>query len=136
MLIGVTQQVLIRPERKERLDALDQKWHDFLGRCGLSVLLLPNDPSGVRKLLSKYKPGGFLLTGGNDLGAYGGDAPERDATERKVMDFALDQSYPLMGVCRGMQFIQHHFEIQLENVHFLEYSSVMSFIILSRHVSL
>ncbi len=116
MLIGVTQQVLVRPERKERLDALDQKWHDFLARCGLTVLLLPNDPSAVQILLLKYEPRGFLLTGGNDLADYGGDAPERDSTERKIMDFALAHSYPLMGVCRGMQFIQHSFGIELEKV--------------------
>jgi putative glutamine amidotransferase len=59
---------------------------------------------------------GILLTGGNDLTAYGGDAPERDATESVLIDIADKRALPILGVCRGMQMIQHRFGIRLERV--------------------
>jgi putative glutamine amidotransferase len=59
---------------------------------------------------------GILLTGGNDLSAYGGDAPERDATENILIDIADKRTLPVLGVCRGMQMIQHRFGIRLERV--------------------
>jgi putative glutamine amidotransferase len=59
---------------------------------------------------------GILLTGGNDLTAYGGDAPERDATESVLIDIADKRALPILGVCRGMQMIQHRFGIRLGRV--------------------
>jgi putative glutamine amidotransferase len=43
--------------------------------------------------------GGIVLTGGNDLTAYGGDAPDRDATETALLDFAERRNLPVLGVC-------------------------------------
>jgi putative glutamine amidotransferase len=60
--------------------------------------------------------GGLLFTGGNDLAALGGDAPERDAVESALLAWALDRNLPLLGVCRGMQVIQQHFAIPLRRV--------------------
>ena len=48
----------------------------------------------------------MVLTGGNDLAALGGDAPERDATENALLDAAESRRLPVIGVCRGMQVIQ------------------------------
>jgi putative glutamine amidotransferase len=60
---------------------------------------------------------GIVLTGGNDLAAYGGDAPERDETETALLDLAERRDLPVLGVCRGMQVIQHRFGTRLEKVH-------------------
>jgi gamma-glutamyl-gamma-aminobutyrate hydrolase PuuD len=116
ILVGVTQRVDIVPERGERRDALDQRWIAFLAACGLAPMPLPNDPEVATSLLKSVPFGGFLLTGGNDLSAYGGDAPERDATEALVYRFALKRSLPILGVCRGMQFLQHAHGVALEPV--------------------
>jgi putative glutamine amidotransferase len=59
---------------------------------------------------------GIVLTGGNDLAAYGGDAPERDETETALLDLAERRELPVLGVCRGMQMIQHRAGIPLERV--------------------
>ena len=56
---------------------------------------------------------GFILTGGNSLTNYGGIAPERDEVEFFLLKHALANSIPLIGVCRGMQVIQHYFDISL-----------------------
>jgi N5-(cytidine 5'-diphosphoramidyl)-L-glutamine hydrolase len=59
---------------------------------------------------------GLVLTGGNDLAALGGDAPERDAVENSLLDFAARRRLPVIGVCRGMQLIQQRCGVPLLRV--------------------
>ena len=47
---------------------------------------------------------------------YGGNAPERDATETALMDLAKSKRLPVYGFCRGMQFILDYFGQDLRNV--------------------
>jgi putative glutamine amidotransferase len=114
-VIALTQRVVV-DERGERRDALDQRWSRMLARVGFLPLLLPNDLEVARELLERLRPRGILLTGGNDLAAYGGDAPERDELELFLVEHALAHRLPLLGVCRGMQVIQHALGVALEPV--------------------
>ena len=59
-----------------------------------------------------------ILSGGNDVDPllYGGKrsenssiAPERDATEKRMIELALEKKIPLLGICRGMQFLNVYF---------------------------
>jgi putative glutamine amidotransferase len=114
--IAVTQRVEIVPGYGERRDALDQRWTDFLARVDILPLLVPNNPATLPGLLVNIPVDGILLTGGGDLTAYGGNAPERDATEAALIRFAIEKGVPLIGVCRGMQAIQHYFGATLVRV--------------------
>jgi putative glutamine amidotransferase len=76
-------------------------------------VLIPNVIEVARDLCSEEEIAGLVLTGGNDLAVLGGDAPERDAVERALMDLAERRELPVLGVCRGMQMIQHRFAIKL-----------------------
>lgn len=115
--IGVSQRVTLVTEYGERRDALDQRWTVFLTSCGLIPILIPNHPPTANLLLKAIPLDGFLLTGGNNLVELGGDAPERDATELLLLEQARKSHKPLLGVCRGMQFLQNYFGVQLETVH-------------------
>ena len=44
---------------------------------------------------------GFLFTGGQDVGS----CPERDALETLVLSKALQSDNAILGICRGLQFI-------------------------------
>lgn len=112
--IAITQRVDIHPGHGERRDGLDQRWWPFLARCGLKPLVLPNHPETALALLDDAV--GLLLSGGNDLVAYGGDAPERDETEHRLLDAALASGLPTLGICRGMQVILDHFGAILEPI--------------------
>jgi len=115
-LIGLSQRVTLEESTQERRDALDQQWAGFLNNCGVCPFLIPNHPPTVRDILSSVPLAGIILTGGNNLQKYGGDAPERDETETLLFEWALKKDLPLLGVCRGMQFIQNYYEISLQLV--------------------
>src|SRR5271165_6978792 len=101
--VAITQRVEVVPGFGERRDCLDQAWTRFLAACGLLPVLVPNVTDVALALCERANVSGVLLTGGNDLAALGGDAPERDAVENALLDFAEQHKLPVLGVCRGMQ---------------------------------
>jgi gamma-glutamyl-gamma-aminobutyrate hydrolase PuuD len=106
-IVAVSQRVDVLADRGERRDSLDQRWELLLADCGLLALRIPNNPAQAMALLEAVQPQGVLLTGGNDITAYGGDAPERDATEAVLIDWAKAGRQPLFAVCRGLQMLMH-----------------------------
>jgi len=114
--VAITQRVSVVAEYGERRDCLDQAWPRFLAACGLLPLALPNVMEIAITLCAGADVSGLVLTGGNDLAALGGDAPERDATENALLDLAESRGLPVLGVCRGMQVIQRRCAIPLHRV--------------------
>jgi len=81
---------------------------------GLPVMLpLTDDPEALRQLSAQCD--GFLLTGGHDVspGVYGAArlpacgacSPERDRMESALLALAMAADKPVLGICRGIQFI-------------------------------
>lgn len=108
MRIAITQRADEASSHRERRDALDQRWASCLESLGVTPVPLPNglhDPQAWARSLGIQ---GLLLSGGNDLcGLPGarGEAPERDRSERLLLDMAHTQQWPVLGVCRGMQML-------------------------------
>lgn len=115
-LVAITQRVGIEPNYAERRDMLDQRWARFLATCGFAILPLPNDPEIALDLVGEAAPVALVFSGGNDLVACGGDAPERDATESRLLDHAVQTGLPLLAICRGLQFLLHAFGSRLERI--------------------
>ena len=116
MTVAITQRVSVIPEHGERRDCLDQTWPRFLAACSLTPLPMPNVAEVALEMFRRADLAGLLLTGGNDLVALGGDAPERDAAENALLDEAETRGLPVLGVCRGMQLIQHRAKVPLIRV--------------------
>jgi gamma-glutamyl-gamma-aminobutyrate hydrolase PuuD len=115
-VVALTQRVSVVPAYGERRDCLDQAWTRFLAACGLLPVLLPNVTEAAVALCERTGIAGLVFTGGNDLAVLGGDAPERDAVENALLDWAEPRGLPVLGVCRGMQVIQQRFDVQLRRV--------------------
>ena len=114
--IFITQRVELIAAINERRDALSQEWAALAEECGFALIPVPNCLPALRRLAEALPPDGIILSGGNDLAAYGGDAPERDEAEEFLIQFSIDHKIPLLGVCRGTQMLLHHFGTPLQRI--------------------
>jgi N5-(cytidine 5'-diphosphoramidyl)-L-glutamine hydrolase len=91
----------------EPAETLAAEWPPVLRRALGSVrwLPIPNLGGEVGRFLRPFAVGGVILTGGNDVGA----CPERDRTERSLIDDCIRARRPILGVCRGLQVLQDYF---------------------------
>jgi putative glutamine amidotransferase len=109
LLVGVSQRVDFFHERGEQRDALDQRVSQWISKLGCIPVPIPNNMGGfisdddvsLQQWLAELNLQAFVLSGGNDIG----EAPERDQTERQILDYASSNNMPLLGICRGMQMM-------------------------------
>lgn len=111
-----TQRVEVIESYQERRDCADQRIADFISACGFLPVPVPNSADLAEQMIETIRPAGIILTGGNSLVAYGGNAPERDAMDKALIELAIQNTIPLYGFCRGMQSILFHFGNELVNV--------------------
>lgn len=106
--IGLTQRVVFFPDAGERRDCLDQNWARLMRVLGWAPIPLSNEVTNVSEYVQTLNLDGVLLTGGNDLASveHAGDvAPERDRFEQELLDVCTKRVLPVLGVCRGAQFL-------------------------------
>lgn len=111
-----TQRVEVIESYNERRDCADQRIAEFIRTCGYLPIPVPNIPSVVREIVDEIKPAGIVLVGGNSLVKYGGNAPERDETDKILIELAVEKSIPVYGFCRGMQSILDYYDNELVKV--------------------
>lgn len=110
--LGISQRLDQIEGRNEARDALDYRWSELLWELGILAIPLPTGISDHEQYFSELKLDGFILSGGNDIGT----APQRDVLESAVLSFARERRLPVLGVCRGMQFINHYLDGTLVEV--------------------
>ena len=84
-------------------------------KAGAIPVMLPitNNISEIKDIAEKFD--GFLFTGGHDVSPEiynekkkdycGSVCYERDEMEDKLLHFVLEKDKPILGICRGIQFI-------------------------------
>ncbi len=115
-IIIFTQRVELITSYGERRDCADQRISDFIYTCGYLPVPIANKPEIMQKIISEIKPSKIILTGGNSLVKYGGNAPERDETDKILIELSIKNKIPLYGFCRGMQSILDYFGNDLVKV--------------------
>lgn len=108
--IGLTQRVEVVEAYDERRDCLDQRWSTLLQEH--DILPLPNRVDDVEMYLDRLQLEGLILTSGNDLSTLDDPddpAPERDRFERAALAYAITESVPVLGVCRGLELLTVYF---------------------------
>ena len=111
-----TQRVEIVESYQERRDCADQRIAEWISKAGFLPVPVPNNAKTAEDLVKVLGPAGIVLTGGNSLAAYGGNAPERDQVDEILIRTAIRQDIPVYGFCRGMQSILVYFGNRLEHV--------------------
>jgi putative glutamine amidotransferase len=114
--IGISLRVVSAEGYEEPRDALAHDWYDYLQVLfgdEVDWLLIPNlGQEAINSKLARWQLDGLILTGGNDVG----ENVRRDETELALLDFAVRQGVPVVGICRGLQLIWHYFGGELKSV--------------------
>ena len=119
MLVFVSQQ-RATDKHGQPCDCLESSYVDFFSANGITLLPVPNlgrvKTKAYLELFSQVE--GLVLSGGNNIcpEMYSrsgvdaeGCAPVRDETEQELLKHAVENRMPVLGICRGMQFINVYF---------------------------
>lgn len=122
--IGISQRVIEASQGAKR-DGLEQTYPLYFESFGVTLIPVPNVLRSPAKYLQDLGVEAIILSGGNDVhpslygeaiqtdGTY---APERDATERAMLDYATHEFIPTLCICRGLQFLNVYFGGKLAQV--------------------
>ena len=110
-IIGI---VPLVDDEKESLWMLPGYMDGITEAGGLPIMLpLTHDPDTIRQMLNTVQ--GILLTGGHDVSpVIYGEKPlpecgvaskERDAMESELVKQCIRKDTPILGICRGIQFL-------------------------------
>ncbi len=116
--------VVEAPGYEETRDAISHDWIRLVARLGWVPVLVPNSLDHPAEYLEQQNVEALILSGGNDLYVQSGShdpapsdvAPDRDRTERLLLDYAIEKRISVFGVCRGMQFLNVHFNGGLQRI--------------------
>ena len=103
--IGISLRIMKAPNYDESRDAIGHDWAQFLEKIELVPIFIPNNLENTSKFLNDVEIEGLIISGGDNLGDY----PQRDSTEKSLLEYGIKNKIPIFGVCRGMQIINDFF---------------------------
>jgi len=114
MRIGLSMRTFSTGSYVEHRDGLAQDWASFLEKLEYVPIFIPNSLLKVDEFLSNLSLDMIILTGGGDcplqLETSTKDIQnKRNFTEKALIEYSIDNKIPLLGVCRGFQFINIYF---------------------------
>ena len=120
-MILVTPRLDTIEDRNEVRLSLDLRWVQLLEYLDLKFQIFGyQDICSVDNEYFFNDIQGVLLTGGNNIPGVNVTSNSvdyiRDSIEKRILEYALKNQLPVLGVCRGMQFINHYFGGQLKKI--------------------
>ena len=97
------------------LDVLENDYVRFFEKFGIQLIPVSNIVDVLTYF--QFEVSGIVLSGGNNVGpsVYGEEkelsdvSAKRDSTEGRLLDEGIKREVPILGICRGMQFINAYF---------------------------
>ena len=112
MNILITQVVTFQKKRGF-IFSLSKDWIDYASKIGVN--LIPYDYNFKKLKLNKIKIDGLILSGGNNLSTLKKNKENlfRDNHEIKIFKYCLNNKIPILGICRGFQFISSYYKSKI-----------------------
>lgn len=106
---------------REMRDSISHDWIRYVEDLGLTPVIMPNCLKDPVSYFIKESCGALVLTNGEDIrlkkrsnNKFTGT--ERDLTEAELLTAAIKKDIPVIGVCRGSQFINKYFGGEITDV--------------------
>ena len=113
LLVAISQRVDFIESHKEFRDSLDHRLSEFVIHAGFIPSPIPNLlEEKLNKYLKGLNPGYIILSGGNDIGL----CKVRDRTEQLLLEYSENNNIPILGICRGAQFIAQYYGASLVKI--------------------
>ncbi len=110
--IIITQRIERFGKHKELRDCLDIKLANLFSNLGYIPVPLPNKLKNINMFFKELMPKGIILSGGgNPL-----SKDLRYKNEKVLIDLSIKNKVPLLGICRGAQRINIHFNGKLKKI--------------------
>jgi len=125
MLVAISQKTVVN-QHGDTIDSLETNYTQYLESLGFTILLIPNHTQNIPYYFDRFPIEGIILSGGNDINpkSYGQTpdinlslALQRDTIEKKLLELAVEKKLPVLGICRGMQFINVYFGGRITNLN-------------------
>ena len=89
------------------IDFLDYNWIKYFEKKDYNFYSISNSIKNFSRISKKIKPNLIILSGGNDLFNNNKYVKNRLKIEKKIINYGISKKIPILGVCRGMQLINH-----------------------------
>ena len=92
------------------IDFIDHYWLNFFNKKKIDFILLPNKKKlALQKIKNSKKINFIIIPGGTDLFKKDKKSKIRLDIEKLLIQYSIKKKIPLLGVCRGMQLINHYY---------------------------
>ena len=123
--IGISCRITSEHAYIEQRNSLALDWIKFCENVGFFPVLIPNGLSDVHNYCESLELDGIILSGGNNISPKLYQSEEslddvyevRDSTEHDLVKYGLRNNLPILGVCRGMFYLNAFFSGKL--THFV-----------------
>jgi len=116
-LIAISMRVIENSTYIEKRDCISFEMISFLEKIDINTILIPNSIKNIKKYLKNFDIDGLILNTGNNVcpsryensEILNDSYSERDITEEALLDYSIKRKIPILGLCRGFQFINVYF---------------------------